>query len=80
LRVCYFLATYFAVVAALTNLALSASHPALRIMGLGSNIGHGLFVGWVEHPDIFCWVSFLDPTYVSAIFFAVSGTQQNGHR
>jgi hypothetical protein len=26
-------------------------------MGLGSNIGHGLFVGWVEHPDIFCWVS-----------------------
>jgi hypothetical protein len=19
--------------------------------GLGSNIGHGLFVGWVEHPD-----------------------------
>jgi len=36
--------------------------------GLGSNIGHGLFVGWVEHPDIFCWVSFLYPTYLSAIF------------
>ncbi|MGB6381065.1 MAG: hypothetical protein WBG51_07830, partial [Syntrophobacteria bacterium] len=31
--------------------------------GLGSNIGHGLFVGWVEHPDIFCWVSFLYPTF-----------------
>jgi len=36
--------------------------------GLGSNIGHGLFVGWVEHPDIFCWVSFLYPTYLPAIF------------
>jgi hypothetical protein len=36
--------------------------------GLGSNIGHGLFVGWVEHPDIFCWVSFLNPTYLQAIF------------
>jgi hypothetical protein len=21
--------------------------------GLGSSIGHGLFVGWVENPDIF---------------------------
>jgi len=37
-------------------------------LGLGSNIGHGLFVGWVEHPDIFCWVSFLYPTYLPAIF------------
>jgi hypothetical protein len=36
--------------------------------GLGSNIGHGLFVGWVEHLDSFCWVSFLYPTYRSAIF------------
>jgi hypothetical protein len=36
--------------------------------GLGSNIGYGLFVGWVEHPDIFCRVSFLDPTYLPAIF------------
>ena len=36
--------------------------------GLGSNIGRGLFVGWVEHPDIFCWVSFLYPTYLPAIF------------
>ena len=36
--------------------------------GLGSNIGHGLFVGWVVHPDIFCWVSFLNPTYLMAIF------------
>ena len=35
---------------------------------LGSNIGHGFFVGWVEHPDIFCWVSFLNPTYVPAIY------------
>ncbi len=40
----------------------------LRILGLGYNIGHGLFVGWVEHPDIFCWVSFLNPTYLPAIF------------
>jgi len=30
--------------------------------------GHGLIVGWVEHPDIFCWVSFLNPTYVPTIF------------
>ena len=29
----------------------------LKYRRLGSNIGHGLFVGWVEHPDIFCWVS-----------------------
>ena len=35
--------------------------------GLGFNIGHGLFVGWVEHTDILCWVSFLNPTYVPAI-------------
>jgi hypothetical protein len=38
------------------------------IFGLGSNIGLGLFVGWVDYPDIFCWVSFLYPTYLSAIF------------
>jgi hypothetical protein len=37
-------------------------------IGLGSNIGHGLFVGWVEQLDIFCWVSFLYPTYLPAIF------------
>ena len=37
-------------------------------MGLSSNIGHGFFVGWVEHSDIFCWVSFLYPTYLPAIF------------
>jgi len=37
-------------------------------LGLGSNIGHGLFVGWVEHLDIFCWVSFLNPTYLPAVF------------
>jgi hypothetical protein len=28
-----------------------------RFYGLGSNIGHRFFVGWVEHPDIYCWVS-----------------------
>jgi hypothetical protein len=38
------------------------------MMGLGYSIGHGLFVGWVEHPDIFCWVSFLYPTYLPAIY------------
>jgi hypothetical protein len=32
-------------------------HSIIPLFGLGSNIGHGLFVGWVEHPDIFCWVS-----------------------
>ena len=36
--------------------------------GLGSNIGRGLFVGWGEYPDIFCWVSFLYPTYLPTIF------------
>jgi len=40
----------------------------LNHTGLGSNIGHGLFVDWVEHPDIFCWVSFLYPIYLPAIF------------
>jgi len=40
----------------------------LKFSEFGSNIGHGLFVGWVEHPDIFCWVSCLNPTYLSAIF------------
>jgi hypothetical protein len=40
----------------------------ISIFGLGSIIGRGLFVGWVEHPDIFCWVSFLYPTYLPAIF------------
>jgi hypothetical protein len=35
--------------------------------GLDPNIGHGLFVGWVEHSDISCWVSFLYPTYLSAV-------------
>jgi hypothetical protein len=39
-----------------------------RKVGLGSNIGHGLFVGWVEHSEIFCRVSFLYPTYLPAIF------------
>jgi len=29
----------------------------LPSFGLGSNIGQGLFVGWVEHPNIFCWIS-----------------------
>jgi len=40
----------------------------LMALGLGSNIGRVLFVGWVEHSDIFCWVSFLYPTYLPAIF------------
>jgi len=31
-------------------------------------IGRSLFVGWVEHLDTFCWVSFLNPTYLPAIF------------
>jgi len=39
-----------------------------RLYGLGSDIGRGLFVGWVEHSDIFCWVSFLYPTYLPTIF------------
>jgi hypothetical protein len=39
-----------------------------RKKGLGSNIGHRLFVGWVEHLVIFCWVSFLYPTYSLSIF------------
>jgi hypothetical protein len=41
-------------------------------VGLGSDIGHGLFVGWVEHPDIFCWVSFHNPTYLLYIFVIVA--------
>jgi hypothetical protein len=40
--------------------------------GLGSNISHGLFVGWVEHPDIFCWLSFFNPTYFPAVFMLLA--------
>jgi hypothetical protein len=43
-------------------------HPVdpIRKLGLGSNIGHVSFVeGWVKNPDNSCWVSFLDPTYLS---------------
>jgi len=40
----------------------------IPLFGFGSSIGRGLFVGWVEHPDIFCWVSFLYPTYLPANF------------
>jgi hypothetical protein len=59
----------------------SESRRNVGFSGLGSYIGHGLFVGWVEHPDIFCWVSFLYPTYLLAGHFcAISETQQNGRR
>jgi len=40
----------------------------MECLGFGSNIGYCLFVGWVEHPDIFDWVSFLNPTYLPAMF------------
>jgi len=53
----------------------------LKKKGLGPNIGHGLFVGWVEHSDIFCWFpppQADQPTYQP--FFAISETQQNGRR
>ena len=42
--------------------------PYASYFGLGPNIGHSLLVGWVGHPDILCWVSFLNPTYLPAIF------------
>ncbi len=48
--------------------------------GLGYNIGHGLFVGWVEHSDIFCWVSPPADQIAYQPFFAISETQQNGRR
>jgi hypothetical protein len=47
---------------------------------LGYNIGHGLFVGWVEHSDIFCWVSPPADQLAYQPFFAISETQQNGRR
>ena len=38
------------------------------ILGVGSNIGPCILIGWPEHSDIdFYWVSFSYPTYVSAI-------------
>jgi hypothetical protein len=46
-----------------------------RKSGLDYNIGHGLFVGWVEHPVVFCWVSFLYPTYLLSII--VPSTKPN---
>jgi hypothetical protein len=52
----------------------------LAIFRFGSNIGHGLFVGWVEHPDIFCWVSSPRTNLLAIHFLAVSETQQNGRR
>jgi hypothetical protein len=52
------------------------SLPIFLGLGLGSNIGHGIFVeGWVDHPDIFSWVSFLYPTYLPA-FFCYQRNQQ----
>ena len=42
---------------------LKSHHASEGFFGVGSNIGHCLFVGWVEHLDIFCWVSFLYPTF-----------------
>jgi hypothetical protein len=27
------------------------------VIGVGSDISHRLFIGWVENPDIYCWVS-----------------------
>ena len=50
------------------HVAPEANDAEIYISGLGSNIGHGLYVGWVEHSDITCWVSFLNPTYLLAIF------------
>ncbi|MEE4606595.1 MAG: hypothetical protein V2J65_35310, partial [Desulfobacteraceae bacterium] len=47
---------------------LKSHHACEGFFGVGSNIGHCLFVGWVEHFDIYSWVSFLYPTYSSAIF------------
>jgi hypothetical protein len=46
-----------------------------RTSVLDSNNGHGLFVGWVEHPVVFCWVSFLYPTCLLSIF--VPSTKPN---
>ena len=37
----------------LSQSSLLSPQPSVLSFGLGSNIGHGLFVGWVEHPDIF---------------------------
>jgi hypothetical protein len=45
---------------------LSANKVTLSV--LGSNIGYGLFVGWVEYPDIFCWVSPADQPNLATIF------------
>jgi hypothetical protein len=47
------------------------TNPNLGLV-LTSDIDHRFFVGWVEHPDIYCWVSFLNPTYLSAIFVVSS--------
>jgi hypothetical protein len=43
----------------------------IPLFGLGSYIDRGLFVGWVEHPDIFCWVSFLYPTFIAKVQFSI---------
>jgi hypothetical protein len=48
----------------------------LSKVGLDFNIDHRLFLGWVVHPDIFCWVSFLNPTYVPSIFLLSAKTNK----
>jgi len=60
---------------------LPASLYPIPFPGLGSNIGHGLFVGWVEHPYIFVGFLRLRRTNLRASHFcAISETQQNGRR
>jgi hypothetical protein len=51
----------------------------MKNCGLGFNIGHGLFVGWVDLPISF--VVFLRRTNLNAgHLLAVSETQQNGRK
>jgi hypothetical protein len=46
-------------------------------MGFCSNIGHGLFVGWVEHPTALLGFDPQSNVGVSH-FCGISETQQNG--
>jgi hypothetical protein len=52
----------------LSRLAHFKTKPAFDTSGLDLTSANGIFLGWVAHPDIFCWVSFLYPTYLPAIF------------
>jgi hypothetical protein len=46
-----------------------------NLFGLGSNIGHGLFVGWVEYPAFVGFRSSTQPTIQPFLFYQRNPTK-----